>query len=161
MKLSRSWILSLLALSMGITAGFTAQAAPTTYPLKCRGTKSGELQFHFSATTAMLGFKKAAHAAPAGLNPGECAWMDRALNADEPALIVQYPQPSRSMFNNTSIFFGSLNGGGQVVAPVIGVTEPEIGWLKDLMNADNYWLFQVYNDSDGHLIATTAQAARP
>ncbi|MGZ3775324.1 MAG: hypothetical protein ACXVCY_09260 [Pseudobdellovibrionaceae bacterium] len=139
----------------------SALATPASYPLKCRGTNSSEMMFEFSPTTAQVVFKKAPYAAPRGLAPGECAWMDRALNADEPSAIVQNPVAPKNMFGTTTLRYGHGPAGGNIVAPLIGIRDPEIGWLKDLLSDKNYWLFQVYNDGSGHLIVTSSQVSTP
>lgn len=136
-------------------------AVPASYPLKCRGTSTAEMLFEFSPTTALLSFKKSLVAAPAGLNPGECAWMDRPLNLQEPIVIEHHPLSPKNIFGTTTIRYGHTYNGTSIVAPLIGGRDPEIGWMKDLLSANNYWLFQVYNDGSGHFIVTSAQPSTP
>ena len=137
-------------------------AAPTSYPLKCRGSLGPELNFEFSATVAHMGFKKSAYAATMGLKPGECAWMDRALNAQEPMSIEQYPLAPKTSFSTTTIRYGHAGTGALVVAPMIGGRDTEISWMKELLvNENAYWLFMVYNDGVGHLVVTSAQSTTP
>jgi hypothetical protein len=139
-----------------------ANAIPQSYPLKCRGTNQSEMNFEFSPTTATLGFKKAAAAATAGLNPGECSWMDRPLFPGEPSNLVTYPFAPKNMFGTTTIRFGNAATPctwSNVVSPLIGGRDPEIQWLKNLMSPTQYWLFQVYNDNAGHFIVTGSAPA--
>ena len=151
-SISNNLILSFI----GIAFSLTSLGAPTSYPLKCRGTKTGEIIYEFSATVASFGFKKATTAGKDSLKPGECAWMDRALSNSEPSTIVNYPFAPKNKFSS-SIRFGYTNGMGLMVAPLIGIHDTEIQWLKDLMSPDKYWLFQVYNDNGGHLIVTDSK----
>ena len=87
------------------------------------------MSFEFSPTVAHLRFKKALNSASNGLNPGECAWMDRALNSQEPTVLEQYPLAPKNMFGTTTIRYGRAFKGSDVIAPLIGGRDPEIGML--------------------------------
>jgi len=59
------------------------------YPIACRG--SGGMQFSLvsggyglSGTMVVIGFHRSAGFGTNALNPGECAWMDRPINEQEP-----------------------------------------------------------------------------
>jgi hypothetical protein len=52
---------------------------PTDYELRCRATP-----YRSGGRGAAIYFRRAAQRAPGGLNPGECAWMDRPVGAAEP-----------------------------------------------------------------------------
>ena len=79
---------------MGIVAGAflavgVAEAA-TTYPLKCRpGPQTslnisvrGEIRFGFQRSSGPAGQNGQ------NLRPGECAWVDRAVGSNEPAVVA-------------------------------------------------------------------------
>ena len=153
----------LIALLSLISISASAEPQPS-YPLKCRGGKIENLTIEFSPTTASLGFKKAAVAAPAGLKAGECSWMDRAIAPSEPSVLEQHPVSPKVIFGTTTIRFGYApgpTGPVTIVAPLIGGRDPELGWMKELMKPDTYWLFKVYNDRIGHFIVTDAQPTVP
>lgn len=75
--------------------GTASVAAPDTYALKCRG--GGALGFVLNSSGEFrISFKKALSKAGAdggGLQRGECAWVDRALNNEEPSALVMQTGP--------------------------------------------------------------------
>jgi hypothetical protein len=66
---------------------FASAAHAQTYPIKCRS--GGLSSFTLSVTGALrIAFQKAPAAAGpngVGLLPGQCAWVDRPVNANEPS----------------------------------------------------------------------------
>jgi hypothetical protein len=67
---------------------------PENYELRCRG--GGEMKLSLDEPgesgrrMLKIQFKRGSQAATAGLNPGECAWVDRAVRGDEPDTIIRY-----------------------------------------------------------------------
>lgn len=116
------------ALSLSITA-----LADPSYPLTCRGG-AGTLGYNVqSGNAAVFYFTKSSQPSGAGLSPGQCSWQDRAINADEPACLIQngVTDVSAWMFPNqmNSNYFSTAQ------AP----------WLRNLISASNFQTFQVYN----------------
>ncbi len=56
-----------------------------------------------------LSFHHAAHAAPSGMNLGECSWVDRPMNPSEPSLLVFVQSPP-------ALFYTSFDGRGDTVS---------------------------------------------
>jgi hypothetical protein len=64
-----------------------ALADAQTYALQCRGggmSGVGLQIFPNGQNRLTVGFKQGLKPAPQGLAPGECAWLDRGMRADEP-----------------------------------------------------------------------------
>ena len=67
---------------------------PENYELRCRG--GGEMKLSLDPQgdsgrrLLRIRFKRGSKPATAGLNPGECAWVDRAVKEDEPDTIIRY-----------------------------------------------------------------------
>jgi hypothetical protein len=78
-----------LALAVFLCAGGLAPAlaAAQTYPIQCRGggmSHIGLQVFPNGQNRLTVGFKHGTKPAAQGLAPGECAWLDRGMRADEP-----------------------------------------------------------------------------
>jgi hypothetical protein len=101
---------------------------PPTYALLCRGTASLNVWVR-PERNAILIFDRGTKPAGAGLEPGQCAWMDRAVRADEPDRVVQH-----------------IPEGADAEAPYL--------WPATLRDPAKYWVFQVYNNGHGDLVAT-------
>ena len=85
----------------------------------------------FDGTVLVVTFAKTQHPAAQGLQPGQCAWLDRAMHPNEPAHIdVQLATPAEVR-----------NGVAQI-------------------NAGGLWTFWVYNAS-GSLHATVVAKGTP
>ena len=67
---------------------------PENHELRCRG--GGEMKLSLDEPgesgrrMLRIQFKRGSKPASAGLNPGECAWVDRAVGSDEPDTIIRY-----------------------------------------------------------------------
>jgi hypothetical protein len=67
---------------------------PENYELRCRG--GGEMKLSLDEPgesgrrMLRIQFRRGSKPATAGLNPGECAWVDRAVRSDEPDTIIRY-----------------------------------------------------------------------
>lgn len=132
-----------------------ASAAPTTYTLWCRGGGTSSVDFEinnnggswsqyekFFFAHGTQAFNPHAPVTQSTLQPGQCSWIDRAMNPDEPSYI----------------YFAGFNGTGFKLKPdgtgkftldttaspfnVNGVLD----WESGLQHSDCYWSFQVYNE---------------
>ena len=106
------------------------RATPRSYPLLCRGTRSLNVWVR-PERIALLMFERSAGPASAGLAPGQCAWMDRAVRGDEPARLAHH-------------------------VPEGADAEPPYLWPDALSDPDRYWLFEVYNNGRGDLVVTAS-----
>jgi len=121
--------------------GGIAKAAPQSYPMQCRG--GGQLTLGLSTTdgTALLYFQKAPNKASQGLKPGECAWLDRAIGANEPVCLRQTGVIGNAwMFPNQmgNNYFSTQNA----------------EWLRNLLKADKFQTFRVYNPGNNCFVVT-------
>jgi hypothetical protein len=123
----------------------TQAFAATTYPLTCRGGGDHFTGYRYLLNRLTLEFTKAPSAAVYGLNPGECAWADRAVNWGEPSLVCKYnPGLSISWRPDGSgyrIWASSDNGSSSDVKT----------FVTDMRDASVYHTFWVYNDGYGCL----------
>lgn len=123
--------------SLAIFSFSTSIHAQTSYPLTCRGG-AGTLGINTGSQTATMYFSKTSGPAASGLLPGQCAWQDRAVHANEPPCLTQSNVSiSAWIFPNnlTSSYFSSQNF----------VEE----WPRRLLRSDRYETFQVYNPGTG------------
>jgi hypothetical protein len=91
----------------------TGPASRPDFPIRCRGARG---MASSEGTMLVVTFAKTEHPAAQGLQPGQCAWLDRAMRPNEPAHIdVQVTTPAEGR-----------NGVGQI-------------------NAGGLWTFWVYN----------------
>ncbi len=132
-----------------------APTPPESYPLVCRG--GGRLVFIGQGSLVIgtppgernIGFVFTRGTKPAGtgpapreaLSPGECSWVDRGMNDDEPNNVSQHIEEGSE----------SLKAGGKLA--------PENRWFKELHFKDNYWTFMVFNNGrrQAQLVATSAR----
>ena len=115
-----------------ISSGSEAARTPVDYPLVCRG--GGTLVTGPAPGEGNLGFVFTRGTRPAdeGLDPGQCSWKDRAIQAAEPDRVSQH------------------------VEEVVGAPKPL--WYEELRYSDKYWTFMVSNNGKGQLIATSARS---
>jgi hypothetical protein len=107
-------------------------ARPQTYPLMCRGTTRLSVSAR-PQRIALLIFTRGTRPSTAGLQPGECSWIDRGVSAAEPNVVAHHiPQ------------------GADGAAPYL--------WTEALWAPNAYWTFEVYNDGRGSLVAVGAYA---
>jgi len=74
-----------LALLLSVPYGAMAQPSPAGFPLRCLG-KAGMAST--SGPYLIVNFIPANGPAGEGLQPGQCAWLDRALWPNEPVRVV-------------------------------------------------------------------------
>ncbi len=58
---------------------------PPDFPMWCTGTEG---MASSSGKNLIIDFTPSSKRAPDGLDPGQCSWLDRSLNSDEPTRIV-------------------------------------------------------------------------
>ncbi len=97
-----------------------------SYPLICRGGESLVMKLEPAARSISLEFTKGTKPAGEGLARGECSWVDRAMNADEPYRLSQ-----------------SVADGWESLEAE-GTLPPENRWYGELHSPDKYWTFMVY-----------------
>ncbi|HEX8359754.1 MAG TPA: hypothetical protein VF613_06600 [Longimicrobium sp.] len=105
-----------------------------SYPLVCRGSTALRTWVR-PVREGLLLFDRSAGPASAGLAPGQCAWRDRAVSPAEPAMVSH-------------------------VVPEGADAEPPYLWPAVLQDPARYWLFMVYNDGKGALVATSSREER-
>ncbi|HEU4559903.1 MAG TPA: hypothetical protein VFS20_18790 [Longimicrobium sp.] len=109
---------------------------PTSYPLLCRGTAGLNVMVR-PTRIGLLIFERSAGPATAGLEPGQCAWMDRAVSGAEPNVIAH-----------------TVPEGADRDAPYL--------WPEVLQDSSRYWRFEAYNNRRGDLVVTkSAEATKP
>ena len=133
-------ILSLFGLMVAIVPS-RLEAAPKSYPMVCRGG-SGTLGYSGNGLTAMFYFRKAPGRSGNGLNPGECAWMDRAVGAAEPTCLKQ-----RGVEVAAWIFPAEKHNSY--------FQSQQAAWIRALLNANTYQVFQAYNPGNGDCFVIT------
>ncbi|HVS81029.1 MAG TPA: hypothetical protein VHE60_04785 [Pyrinomonadaceae bacterium] len=101
------------------------EVIPRSYPLVCRGGPSLKIVILRDGTKIGFEFVRGTKPAGDGLAPGECSWIDRGMNADEPPRLSQYVEDMDSL--------------------KAGTLAPENGWYEELHSPDRYWTFMVYN----------------
>jgi hypothetical protein len=114
----------------------STSASAATYPLVCRGG-GGTLGYNSPQNSAYLYFQKSSQSAGAGLAPGQCSWVDRAIGPREPTCVQQ------SGVSATAWIFP----GQQIVNSYF--TSDRAPWLRQLLSAGTYQTFQVQNPGNG------------
>ncbi|HEY0378210.1 MAG TPA: toll/interleukin-1 receptor domain-containing protein [Pyrinomonadaceae bacterium] len=105
---------------------------PESYELRCRG--GGEMKLSLDAPGGSgrrmlrIRFKRGSKPATAGLSPGECAWVDRAVGGDEPDTIIRY------------------------------VSGPNVPVVTSLKDANKYWGFCASSHGDYFGVIETGRA---
>jgi hypothetical protein len=129
-----------LVLALSFATASTAFAVQS-YPLVCRGG-GGTLGHNSYNRVALFYFQKASGPAGAGLAPGQCAWVDRAVGAGEPTCVMQNNVGAASW-----IFPNNLGGSYH--------TSDAAPWLRSLLNANQFQTFQSYNPGNGNCFVVT------
>jgi hypothetical protein len=138
-----------LALFVSSFLGFAQHAAAqqTYYALKCKPgsntsftlSEVGELRFGFTRTSVAAG--------PNGttLNPGECAWVDRPVNANEPNFVAAALSQN---FKVGAVVPHTFNNSFK--AYIYADQEP---WVTDFSQKAVILTIYVYNDGSNFLRA--------
>lgn len=111
----------------------------TSYPLVCRG---GGGTLGYNARNALFYFAKSPQPAGAGLAPGQCAWVDRAVGTNEPTCVKQANVEAAAW-----IFPNQLQN-----SYFTSTTAP---WLRSLLKSNNFQTFQVYNPGNSDCFRVT------
>lgn len=133
-----------LAATLFVVSSFSwaASAAPRSFPITCRGG-AGSLRLTTMTNNAVFTFTKASGPARDGLQPGECAWLDRAVGAGEPSCIQQYSVSATAVIYPDKKQDSSFSSGLQD------------HWLNDLLSDSAYVTFQAYNPHSGACMVIT------
>ena len=121
---------------------WSALAVPRSYPITCRGG-DGSLVLTTINNNASFYFIKSSGPASDGLQPGQCAWLERAVGVSEPSCIQQYNTNAIARIfpgKKEESYFSSATGSH---------------WLKDLLSDSNYVTFQAYNPHSGACMVIT------
>lgn len=119
-------------LFLAANLGGSSWAVPRSFPIKCRGG-AGTLRLTTGTNNAAFHFLKSSGPADEGLEPGQCAWLDRAVGEGEPSCIQQYNTNATAWIfpgKKEDSYFSSDTGNH---------------WLKDLLAETQYVTFQAYN----------------
>jgi hypothetical protein len=118
---------------------------PQDYELRCRG---GGLEVSTDTTsrpgfrTLTVRFRRGAGAAPGGLAPGQCSWMDRAVGPGEPDTIREYVRlPTVTAETSTPNSPPRLRG-------IPGASRRLFSATSALGDANKYWSFCASNGGD-------------
>ncbi len=133
--------LSWLVLSLAMLSGVSMEQ-PQSYPLVCRGG-AGTLGYNTDqGGSAVFYFARTSGPAGAGLAPGQCAWVDRAVGQSEPSCVRQ----SNVSVAAAWIFPGNLGGSyfNSAGAP----------WLRSMLSSAQFQTFQAYNPGNNCFVVT-------
>jgi hypothetical protein len=104
------------------------QQTQPDFPIRCRGARG---MASSQGTMLVVTFAKTEHPAAQGLQPGQCAWLDRAMRPNEPAHIdVQLATPAQGRNGVAQINAGGLwtfwvyNAGASFHATVVAKGTP-------------------------------------
>lgn len=84
----------ILAGIVAATLGSQSDVRAQSYPFVCRGPLTVEFGQNEQPTLIMT-FARARKPATEGVDPGTCAWMDRAVRSDEPTCLAHSPRDVR------------------------------------------------------------------
>jgi|GEM_PF-1324291 len=143
-------------LSLSVLAVSLSQAAESrSYPMLCKGGGDTSVSIDTLARadglSLKIGIKKSSRPATSGLNAGECAWMDRGINPDEPGTIAiefsdVYAQAYMRVNTGGDNYRLSFYGNGTKVA--------EINRLIDSIKQGREYQVHAYNNKRGQLVVT-------
>ncbi|MEO1562412.1 MAG: hypothetical protein AAFR98_03165 [Pseudomonadota bacterium] len=142
-------------ISFGPTGTASAQNLqdPPSFPVACMGGGNMSVDLHiFSSPWMYLNYEKATTGVAAGsLQPGQCAWYDRPMNAAEPSKAIISDSAAQSRFSL------SIQQSGSKVTSRGAAGDP-FTYLIDGMLSGSLFYFHAYTGSCGgdctHLIIT-------
>ena len=138
----------------------------SVYELRCRGIKAGgTLRFANAGSrtdssgaeilTIELSFSpslKAAGSNSAGLEPGECSWVDRPINRNSEPWRVLFETPANAQLKQ------KLHGSEVDTSPTAAERYPDANTIQTYLGSPNrYWSFFVYNTGQGYFLAKSHQ----
>ncbi|MEO6393471.1 MAG: hypothetical protein ABIP75_16600 [Pyrinomonadaceae bacterium] len=141
--------------------------AQATYQMLCRGIGGG-MSFRNGGSvrgstgedivTVQLTFKKSAKAAGAqggGLDPGQCSWIDRPVNQQEP-FKLRFETRANAQLKQ------ELHGSAVDRSPTAAERYPDANTIPVYMkDQSHYYSFKVYNSNEGYFIATGSKYFKP
>lgn len=144
----------------------TDMAATGNYQLRCRGGNGFNFQSVGSRmhptgavmTTLDLSFSPSSQAAGAGLQPGECALVERAFYLDEVGQVrepvkVRFETPANAQLKQTQ------SGGTVDRSSTAAENYPDENSIpRYLQDPDRYWSFRVTNSGEGYFLAQSHAA---
>lgn len=141
----------------------TDMVATGNYRLRCRGGNGLSFQTvnnradvtGFTISTVELTFSPSAKAAGEGLQPGECALIERAFYLDE---VGQVREPVRVRFETpaNAQLRQQQNGSPVDRSPTAAESYPDAMTIPVYMqSANNYWTFNVTNSGKGFFSASS------
>ena len=125
----------------------TSFAAPTSYPMQCRG--GGTIGLAASTRTAYMYFSKAPNKASFGLQPGQCAWLDRAIGSNEPPCIQQNNSDATAW-----ITANNLPSSTASTSTHYQYNSNRSQWMRKLLSTQEYYTFYAYNPGSGCFVMT-------
>jgi hypothetical protein len=137
-----------------------AAQAQTGYPLVCRSGNSMQLSWSslFDARTNFIAYYSRAPNAAGTSNPlglGQCAWVDRPLNAMEP-LAMQW-----NLDATVGVRFKAYGSSTPVVAITGGLDMARAKLFVDYVRTSgSYFTATVYNSNAGYMIVTDFRGGR-
>jgi hypothetical protein len=148
MKIRKSGSL-VLAFSLYWAMG-TTSAAQTSYPMVCRGGGSMVIFYDGlrSPPTVTVAFESATHAAgTTSPGPGQCAWLDRPLNSQEPRRLLFTEslggiQVIWSLDRGSADRLAQVRHGGAQTSAIVNALDGDLFYLH------------AYNDRNAHLRVT-------
>jgi hypothetical protein len=126
-----------------------ALAAPTSYPMQCRG--GGTIGLVAASKSAVMYFGKAPHKASLGLAAGQCAWLDRAIGSGEPPCLQQLNVNAVAWIKG-----GNLPSDTALTSTHFQPNETRVQWMRKLLSPANYQTFYAYNPGTGGCFVVTA-----
>lgn len=141
----KPFLFSFLALTSLASTAFGAQS----YPMQCRG--GGTIGLNAGARTAVLYFGKAPNKASQGLAVGQCAWLDRAIGANEPPCLMQ---------SNTDavawITANNLPSSTALTSTHYQPNSTRSQWMRKLLSTSEYYTFYAQNPGTGGCFVMTS-----
>lgn len=161
MNISKLIAGAVLAAGILLSNGTVDAEERQTYLLLCKGGNNSFEMYskmhsitstaRVSSTFMKVNFKRSRQAASAGLNAGSCAWADRGVHADEPAVL-------KLTFAQVWVVINSeTSGSRQTVAYDVhgrgDIAEDLSALLRALQNGGDFQV-HAYNDKDGALVVS-------
>jgi hypothetical protein len=152
-------VTAIVAVSI-LVLGTDAVQAQTAFPLVCRS--GGGMQLSWSSlanahTNFIAYYSRAPNAAgtKATLQSGQCSWVDRPLNADEPTAMLwnlDATVAARFLANGPSTPVVAITGGFDAARAKL--------FVDYMRSSGNYFTATVYNTGAGNMMVTDFRGGR-
>ncbi len=126
-----------------------SHAVPQSYPMQCRG--GGTIGLVTSTKSAVLYFGKAPARAGNGLGVGQCAWLDRAIGANEPPCLQQTNVDAVAWITGNN-----LPSSTALTSTHFQPNQTRHQWMRSLLSSANYQTFYAYNPGNGGCFVMTS-----